>query len=285
MKRVYILLLLVSLHAFAISASSQNVSPPSTIVVRSGSLKLRALLWKPKGPGPFPAVLFSSGSGQNPSPHNLGAVFAKHGYVFLALYRRGQGLSADQGNEAGGLMGRTRATNGDEAANRLQMQLLEGIELQQQRDALAVLRSLPGVDPRRVAIAGFSFGGSLAMLHAEEDPTIRAVINFGGAAGSWNRSPQLRERLISAARKITMPVLFIYAANDYTTLPGEVLSAELARRRSGDAAIHSSNVHRLKIYPAFGETVQEGHHLVYLSIPAWEQDVFAFLDFHIGPLK
>jgi carboxymethylenebutenolidase len=276
MTRIYILLL-VSLHVFGISGSSQITSKPSTIVISSGSLKLQARLWRPAGRGPFPAVLYSSGSGQPPS-HNLGSVFAKHGYIFLELYRRGQGLSANEGDEAGSLMRRERDTKGDEAANRLQMQLLEGIELQQQRDALAGLRSLRGVDPRRVAIAGFSFGGSLAMVHAEEDPTIRAVINFGGGAGSWNRSPQLRERLISAARKITVPVFFVYAANDYTTLPAEVLSAELARARPANA-----QVHRLKIYPALGETAQEGHHLIYLSIPTWERDVIDFLNTHTAP--
>lgn len=276
MTRIYILLL-VSLHVFAISGRSQITSKPSTIVISSGSLKLQARLWRPAGRGPFPAVLYSSGSGQPPS-HDLGSVFAKYGYIFVELYRRGQGLSANEGDEAGSLMRRERDTKGDEAANRLQMQLLEGIELQQQRDALAALRSLRGVDPRRVAIAGFSFGGSLAMVHAEEDPTIRAVINFGGGAGSWNRSPQLRERLISAARKITVPVFFVYAANDYTTLPAEVLSAELARARPANA-----NVHRLKIYPALGETAQEGHHLIYLSIPTWERDVIDFLNTHTAP--
>jgi carboxymethylenebutenolidase len=268
-------LLAFLLSTFSITSHAQTVSNPSTLVFHSGSLKLRADLWRPSGSGPFPAILFSPGSGQNPTPDDLGRLFVKHGYVFLALYRRGQGLSADQGNEAGSLMRSERTTNGEEAANRLQMQLLEGIELQQQRDALAVLRSLRGVDPRRVAIAGFSVGGSLAMLHAEEDPTIRAVINFGGAAGSWKRSPQLRERPISAACKITVPVFFVFATNDHTTLPAEVLHAELARARPTN-----STVHRLKIYPPLGETAQEGHHFIYLSIPTWENDVFAFLDTH-----
>jgi pimeloyl-ACP methyl ester carboxylesterase len=115
------------------------------------------------------------------------------------------------------------------------------------------------------------------MLHAEEDHTISAVINFGGAAGSWKRSPQLRERLISAARKITAPVFFVFAANDYTTLPAEVLHAELARA--------NASVHRLKIYPPFGETVQEGHHIVYIAIPTWERDVIDFLNTNTTPRK
>ena len=260
------------------SANAQTGSQPTTVSITSGSLKLRAHVWMPKGSGPFPAVLFSPGSGQNPEPHTLGRLFARHGYVFMALYRRGQGLSADQGKEAGSLMRSERTANGDESANRLQLRLLDGEELQQQRDALSVLRALPKVDPGRVAIVGFSFGGSLAMVHAEEDQTIRAVISFGGAAGSWNRSPQLRERLISAARKLTTPVLFVFAANDHTTLPAEVLSAEMGRGKPNAKV-------QVKIYPAFGTTVQEGHHLIYLSIPTWEQDVFAFLKSHNAPRK
>jgi dipeptidyl aminopeptidase/acylaminoacyl peptidase len=109
------------------------------------------------------------------------------------------------------------------------------------------------------------------MLLAERDPSIRAVINFAGGAGSWTRSAYLRERLISAARKLTTPVFYIHAANDYSTLPGEVLDAELARL---------DKPHRLKIFPACGVTVNEGHNLIYLSIATWERDVFAFLDEH-----
>lgn len=36
----------------------------------------------------------------------------------------------------------------------------------------------------------------------------------------------------------------------------------------------------LKIFPAYGITVNEGHNFIYLSITIWERDVFAFLDEH-----
>ncbi|HEX3250155.1 MAG TPA: alpha/beta fold hydrolase [Pyrinomonadaceae bacterium] len=270
MKRVCILLFLFFV-TFTATTNSQTISGPSVVTVPSGSLKLRALLWKPKGRGPFPAVLFSPGSGQSPSPDTLGRTFAKHGYIFLALFRRGQGLSSDQGEESSVLWTRERATKGDDAANRLQLQLLEGEELDAQRNALAVLRSLRGVDPHRVAIIGHSFGGSLSLVHAAEDSQIRAVVIFGGAAASWVRSPNLRERLTAAVRKISAPVFFIYAANDYSTVPGEVLSSEMEAQ---------NKVHLLKIYPAFGKTQGEGHSIIYLSMQTWEHDVFEFLGEH-----
>jgi len=68
-------------------------SGPETVVVQSGTLKLRALLWHPGGHGPFPAVLFNHGSGNTPENQAgqaaaVGPVFAKHGYVLLFVYRR-----------------------------------------------------------------------------------------------------------------------------------------------------------------------------------------------------
>ena len=36
---------------------------PQTVEFPSGKLHLTAYLWKPVGPGPFPAVLFNHGSG------------------------------------------------------------------------------------------------------------------------------------------------------------------------------------------------------------------------------
>ena len=81
---------------------------PDTVVVPSGKLRLKAFLWKPAGSGPFPAVLFCHGSGGADANHTAGLpmteaaktlapLFLKHGYAFLYLFRRGQGLSGDQG--------------------------------------------------------------------------------------------------------------------------------------------------------------------------------------------
>lgn len=36
--------------------------------------------------------------------------------------------------------------------------------------------------------------------------------------------------------------------------------------------------HRGKIYPGVGRTADDGHDFVYLGVPTWEPDVFAFLD-------
>jgi len=267
------ILLFLSLFTFTTTTKSQQVTRPSVVIVRSSSLKLHALLYRPKGRGPFPAVLFCPGSGQPPSPNALGRLFAQHGYVFLALYRSGQGLSSTQGEESAAVVTRERTSKGDDAANQLQLKLLEGEQLDEERNGLAVLRSLPGVDSGRIAIVGHSFGGSLALVLAAEDARIRAVICFGGGAASWIRSSYLRESLTSAVLKLASPVFFLYAENDYSTAPGKALDAEMARR---------GKTHLLRIYPAFGQSPSEGHGIIYLSMGTWERDVFEFLNEHLS---
>jgi carboxymethylenebutenolidase len=257
---------------------------PDTVVVQSGALSLRALLWRPEGRGPFPAVLFNHGSWPRDTRSgrpareifaqaaSLGPVFARHGYVFLFLFRRGAGLSAGQGTHAGDLLERELAANGQAARNRLQVRLLERDELSDALAGLAFLRALPEVDSQRVAVAGHSFGGSLTLLLAERDSTLAAAVDFAGAAASWEPSPELRARLLTAVGATTVPIFFIHAANDYSLAPGKALAAEMARL---------DKPHRIKIFPPFGTTASQGHNLVDLSPVTWERDVFAFLDEHM----
>ena len=251
------------------------LSAQDTVTVRSGQLMLRGLLWRPAGAGPFPGILFNHGSGSTADPvsmeepSTIGPLFARHGYVFLFLFRQGIGLSRGQGTADGDLMARALAAEGVKGRNRVQMQLLEGEELDEANAGLALLRALPKVDPKRVAVAGHSFGGSLTLVLAAHDTTVRAAVTFGAAAASWTQSPQLRARLLSAVDHVEVPVMFIHAANDYSVAPGEALAAEMQRHKKPRV---------LKIYPAVGTTAREGHSLLYLNVPAWERDVFRFLD-------
>lgn len=255
-------------------ALCQAGTAPDTVVVRSGALTLHGLIWRPEGHGPFPAVLYNHGSGttaerQYAQAATVGPVFARHGYVLLFVFRRGSGLSADQGTSAADLLDREFAANGQEARNRLQLRLLETDQLGDALAGLGFLRTLPEVDTRRIAVAGHSFGGSLTLLMAERDTALRAAVVFSGSAGSWDRSPELRALLLRAFGRARAPVFFIQAANDYSIAPAEALSAET--KRLGKS-------HRVKIYPSVGQTAAEGHDFVYLRVGTWESDVFSFLD-------
>jgi len=199
-------------------------------------------------------------------------VFARHGYVFLFLFRQGTGLSHDQGAADGDVMSRAFETGGVDNRNRVQLELLETVELDAVRAGFAFLRQRRDVDPARVALVGHSFGGSLTLLAAARDTAVRAVVVFGAAAASWGQSPALRARLLTAVAQTSAPVLFVHAANDYSVAPGESLAAEMQRR---------GRTSGLKIYPAFGRDVRDGHSLVFRSVATWESDVFGFLEAHV----
>jgi len=270
------------ISSVAMGQSSQ-LAAPQTVEIPKGDLRLKAFLWKPKGAGPFPAVLFNHGSGGADAQHTagltmtqaaerLGPLFVKHGYAFLYLLRRGHGLSADQGPFMQDLLQREEAAHGKEARQHLQFILLTTDHLDDVTAALSFLKSVPGIDSHGIAVAGHSFGGQLTLLAAERDSTIRAAVTFAAAAVSWERSSELRQRLLTAVRKTSAPIMLIHAENDFSTAAGRGLAAELER-------LHKP--HLLKIYPPVGQTANDGHNFVYTAVPQWEDDVFRFLDEHV----
>ena len=277
---VFLLAALVLASALATTAEGKSPGGPETVAVHNGSVTLHALIWRPQGRGPFPAILLNHGSGRTPDElkrlgpyeqqaYTLGPMFARHGYVFMFLFRRGVGLSADQGKNAVDLMNIESAAHGQEARNTLQLQLLENRDMSDALSGLAYLRALPEVDTHDVAVIGHSFGGSLTLLMAEREPDLRAVVIFSAAGYSWDRSPELRARLLTAVEHIGMPVFFIHAANDYTVASGKALDAKLQQL---------GKPHLLKIYPPIGQTPDDGHAFPFLGVKIWEPDVFAFLD-------
>jgi dienelactone hydrolase len=199
----------------------------------------------------------------------LGPVFARHGYVLLFPFRRGEGPSQDQGAFIGDLLRQEQEQRGDDARKHRQLVLLTTDHLDDGLAALTYLKAMPQVDGRHIAVIGHSFGGGLAVLEAERDPSVRAVVTFGAAAASWEGSPELRTRLLSAIDVINSPLLLIHAANDYSLAPGQTMAARRARL---------SKPCQLQIYPAVGASASDGHNFIYTDVPVWEGDVFAFLD-------
>src|SRR5262249_6249204 len=148
-----------------------------------------------------------------------------------------------------------------EARQRLHYRLMTGAQLDDALAGMRFLKTAHGVDPKRITIAGHSFGGMLALLSGEHDSTIRAEVTFAAGANSWRGCEQLRKQILSSVDKTSAPIMLIHAANDYDTSPGTEISAELER-------IHKP--HLLKIYPAVGKTADDGHSFLYLAIPEWE---------------
>src|SRR5271166_3793388 len=148
----------------AISAAAIE---PQDVTYRSGDETLHALLYKPTGDGPFPAlVVIHEWWGLNDWVKQQADHYAGLGYVTLAidLYRGQVATTPDQAHE-----------------------IMRGVpEDRAQRDLLAAtayLRSQNFVISKRVGAIGWCMGGGYALDLAVADPKLRAVvINYGHLA-------------------------------------------------------------------------------------------------------
>ena len=251
-------LLLLFLKATVLSAAQ-----PDEVTFLSGKLVLHGFLYRPEGSGPFPAILYNHGSEENPGTKPaLGEFFSSKGYIFFVPHRRGQGRSPNdsyvESLRAQGIAGAIA---------------LHETHLEDQLAALAYFKQLSHVDPQRIAVAGCSYGGIQTVLaveaNAEQKLGLRAAIDFAGGAMSW-RSFSLRDRMVRAIRKATIPVLFIQAENDYDLGPSQTLARELEQL---------GKPHKLLIFPPYGNTHEEGHGVFCSQATnVWGPAVTSFLD-------
>jgi dienelactone hydrolase len=187
------------------------------------------------------------------------------GYALLVPERRGYGksegepFSAEIGQDRGPrFVARQQAEAGDINA------------------AVEHVLNRPGslIDPRRVAIMGWSFGGIVTTFAASGSARyVAAVIQAPGAL-NWERSEDFRKALVEAAGRIRIPTYCAVAENDATTESARAVCAAVTA--NGGRAV-------LKIYPPFDSGRQRpgtpaGHALFGPSgVAVWEHDVLAFL--------
>jgi len=240
-----------------------------TITFSSGDLSLKGVVWRPPGEGPHPAVLFNHGSGQDYTDQiaALGPVFVARGYIMFWPYRRGHGLSADQGKWVGDQLDAAEAEGGVELWSSVMADLLRGPHLADQTAALDWLMAQPEVDTKRVYVVGNSFGGIQTVLMAAQTDRVRAAVDFAGAALTWAHSPDLRMAMTEAAENAQVPLMFVQAENDRDTSPSRELAAAMEE---------AGKIYRIHIFPTFGETEQDGHSFGYFGADIWGEAVFNF---------
>src|ERR1700757_3140116 len=83
------------------SCASAGAQVEEAVSFSSGDKVLQGVVYRPSGPGAFPAVLYNHGSAPGMLSKQafdaLGPVFVSHGWVLFGPFRRGQGLSATAG--------------------------------------------------------------------------------------------------------------------------------------------------------------------------------------------
>lgn len=247
LSSIFIFIFLVLLQA---CAGSGGDSPSRQIVpFTSQGKELHGYLYVPSGDGPFPAVIYNHGSGDNEGePVDLADFYTSLGFVFFAPARAGQGLSANagisilqqtetlqaQGLDAAGFQAGVIALH--EAAN---LDVVAAIEW---------LKTQSFVDTTNMVITGISYGGIQTLLTAEKGLGLRAALAFAPGAISWN--PYLAARLETAVQNSQVPTFIIQAENDYSLGPSQDLGPLLMGKGSPNG---------YKDFPPFGTTHQDGH--------------------------
>jgi carboxymethylenebutenolidase len=243
-----------------------------TVSFSSGDKVLQGLVYKPSGPGPFPAVLYNHGSAPGMLSKQafdaLGPVFVSRGWVFFAPFRRGQGLSAAAGPFIGDEIAAAEKKGGTAAGAAAAVRLLATDHLNDQLAALAWLQQQSFVRKDRIAVAGNSFGGIEVVFGARRGQYCAAIDSAGGAQ-SWALAPQLQSAMTRAVQEARMPIFFFQAANDCDLSPSKTLSAVMKA---------AGKPYQLKIYPAYGKSTEDGHAFGYFGASVWADDVFRFLE-------
>lgn len=257
----------------AVQAEAAARADYTEVFYPSGTLGIQAYLYRPYGNGPFPVVIFYNHGARRgrerlsvPLPH-IGRLLTRAGYIALVCERRGYGrsdglvLSDEVADDRAKLIPRLQEETDDVLA------------------ALDYLRTLAFADIKRVGIMGWSHGGIITLLAVSRSTEFAVAINQAGGALTWNGNPHVREALITAAEKVTTPMLLQVAKNDRTTSSIATV-AEVLKKRGVP--------HRGVIYEPFKPTKGDpatppGHRIFSAEgMHLWEKDVLEFLSRYLN---
>ena len=244
---------------------------PRAIAFTSGPHTLKGWLHLPPGPGPFPCLITNHGSGIDKgtldvSRPGTAALLMSWGIASFLPHRRGYGAS-----EGPAWREEVSAEYGTEAYD-TQLAARLDAESDDVLAALSVVTALPEIDASHIGVMGSSFGGTTTLLAAAKSEKFTCAIDFAGAAMNWDRTPGLRRLMTEAALRLTMPVFFAQAENDYSIGPTQALPKALE---------NTGKIVASRIFPPFGVNPHEGHLLESRGPIVWAADIRHFLERHL----
>jgi dienelactone hydrolase len=281
-----LVLLCAALGSLALAPThdaSPYVREDVRIPVADGHYSLALTILRPRGDGPFGAIVLNHGVGEGARDRFLesptlfiqaASAFVSRGYAVVMPLRRGFGETGGEFAEDAGECGSPHYGRGERAAA---------------RDVLAAYeftRKLPYVDPERMILAGQSAGGVASLYAAAQQPKgLVAVLAFAAGRGG---NPALHPGIPCAAEalaalfqdlgtSVRVPVLMYYAENDLYF--GPAASRSWFQRLQG-AGVEAEYV----LQPPFGSN----GHFVFADgkgVELWLPTVERFLERHRIPFQ
>ena len=197
----------------AIHRLEHPIAMQSTFASRGATIRMHHT--EPAKPGLHPAIVLLHGAGGN-TTFWLDRIAPVVGQFGVALY-------------APHYFDRTGTQYADPAT------ILDGIHvplwLETLADALAYVRSRPGVDPARIALLGISLGAFLSLAHAATNPGIRAIVEISGG---------LVEPYASLATSAFPPTLILHGEHDHVVSPEQATA--LAARLEALKVSHDRHI-------------------------------------------
>jgi len=217
MNKILLCLFVLAGSVAAFAATYKDVS------YRSGDDTVQAILYTPKGKGPFPAlVVIHEWWGLNDWMKEQASKLSDEGYITLAidLYRGKVATTSDLAHE---LM---RGVPDDRADRDLHA-------------AVEFLKAQPDVKKDRIGAIGWCMGGGYSLDVALQEPTLAAdVIHYGHLADE-----------VDDLKKINAPILGIFGGQDRGIPPSDVKKFEQQLKSLGKSV-------EIHIYPDAGHAFE-----------------------------
>jgi dienelactone hydrolase len=256
----------------------QPGAPPAGVECK---VDLQGVLYAPPGPGKHPVVVFNHGS-SGADYCSVARVFTNHGYLFFVPFRRGHSGDVwmapnktesvrSTGVYAVDVLEKIKAD--DVRLKNISVGPLLEATMPDVRAALEFIKRLPNADPRKVAVAGHSYGGMTTLIAAADVEGFKAALDISGGCLSWWLNPDLQAYLKNIAKRVRIPV---FAFQDDRECSGEDPTRTLdplLRAAGGKGEIYK--MPKMDCHEAHTRFLKSGEYQA-----LWRQDARDFLAAH-----
>ena len=239
--------------------------PPSWVDINVGGQTMEGYLTQPEAEGRYPAaIVIQEVWGVNAHIQSIADRLPSQGYVGLApaMFHREGRMTMGLHEEMQSAIDRARRCT-------------DANIISDVRAAVDYLKSLPFVQPDRIGIFGFCFGGRVTYLSACNIPDLRAAaVYYGGAIlqpmGGEGPSPMDQTANINAA------MLGLFGEEDQNPTPADVATIEAELKKHG-------KTYEFHMYPGCGHGFHCDGRASYRresALDAWDKTI-AWFDQHV----